>query len=518
MNAADSDSEIKSPTSLDEIQIGDKGQTIKLPTKNGKEKLGHRRVNTATGEVTYKKTSSSSISGAIQLGIAHSVGSLSKEPHRDILMQDFEFLEEVDFPSRGTTITPSHQHGDFRFQSIAPIGMRFFRDIFGISVESFLNSIAAEPLVEIGNPGASGSLFWVTHDDEFIIKTLQAKEADFLQRLLPGYYLNVQQNPRTLLPKFYGLYCVKMRGKHIRIVVMNNLLPRDVEMNWKYDLKGSTLKRTASSKERAKSSPTFKDLDFREHFPEGITLENDVYSALLKTLERDCTVLRSFKIMDYSFLMGIHVSDGKESGDTDSDKRPGSSRSSLQGSLVRKKNMKSFYKRNALYSTPTDMIFSGSSANLQQGFRVDMNWGGIPAKKVTGEPLVIYCGVIDILQCYKTLKKLEHRFKAIIYDGKTVSVHKPSYYSERFLKFLRSEVFRPAKSRPQLTIPPSIKEINDGSGDLPVDQPKKKPIDETDKGQVENSRQIKNKTEAANVQIAIKRDSSEEPQEQEDFF
>ena len=119
-------------------------------------------------------------------------------------MQDFEFLEEVDFPARGTTITPSHQHGDFRFQSIAPIGMRFFRDIFGISVESFLNSIAAEPLVEIGNPGASGSLFWVTHDDEFIIKTLQAKEADFLQRLLPGYYLNVQQNPRTLLPKFYG--------------------------------------------------------------------------------------------------------------------------------------------------------------------------------------------------------------------------------------------------------------------------------------------------------------------------
>ena len=67
------------------------------------------------------------------------------------------------------------------------------------------------------------------------------------------------------------------------------------------------------------------------------------------------------------------------------------------------------------------MIFSGSSANLQQGFRVDMNWGGIPARKVTGEPLVIYCGVIDILQCYKTLKKLEHRFKAIIYDGKTVS-------------------------------------------------------------------------------------------------
>ena len=64
--------------------------------------------------------------------------------------------------------------------------------------------------------------------------------------------------------KILGLYCVKTRGKHIRIVVMNNLLPRDVKMSWKYDLKGSTLKRTASEKERNKKSPTFKDLDFRK--------------------------------------------------------------------------------------------------------------------------------------------------------------------------------------------------------------------------------------------------------------
>jgi 1-phosphatidylinositol-4-phosphate 5-kinase len=39
------------------------------------------------------------------------------------------------------------------------------------------------------NPGASGSLFYLTADDEFIIKTVQKKEADFLKRLLPGYYM-----------------------------------------------------------------------------------------------------------------------------------------------------------------------------------------------------------------------------------------------------------------------------------------------------------------------------------------
>lgn len=66
-----------------------------LPTKNkGKEKkIGHRRVNKNTGEVTYKKTTSTSISGAIQLGIAHSVGQLSREPERDILLGFINFIK-----------------------------------------------------------------------------------------------------------------------------------------------------------------------------------------------------------------------------------------------------------------------------------------------------------------------------------------------------------------------------------------------------------------------------------------
>lgn len=50
-------------------------------------------------------------------------------------------------------------------------------------------SLVNEPLIELTNPGASGSLFYLTSDDEFIIKTVQHKEAKFLQRLLPGYYM-----------------------------------------------------------------------------------------------------------------------------------------------------------------------------------------------------------------------------------------------------------------------------------------------------------------------------------------
>merc|ERR1719346_737922 len=35
-------------------------------------------------------------------------------------------------------------------------------------------------------------------------------------------------------------------------------------------------------------------------------LESETYTALTRTIERDCRVLQSFKIMDYSLLLGVH--------------------------------------------------------------------------------------------------------------------------------------------------------------------------------------------------------------------
>lgn len=43
-----------------------------------------------------------------------------------------------------------------------------------------------------------------------------------------------------------------------------------------------------------------------EIHPDGILLEADTYTALIKTIQRDCRVLESFKIMDYSLLVAVH--------------------------------------------------------------------------------------------------------------------------------------------------------------------------------------------------------------------
>ncbi|XP_020720126.1 phosphatidylinositol 4-phosphate 5-kinase type-1 alpha isoform X12 [Bombus terrestris] len=432
-------------------------------------KIGHRRVGVG-GEITYKKIQTTQIMGSIQLGIQHAVGGLASKPERDLLMQDFMTVETTNFPSEGSNHTPAHHFSEFKFKNYAPIAFRYFRDLFGIQPDDFLMSMCSAPLRELSNPGASGSIFYLTDDDEFIIKTVQHKEGEFLQTLLPGYYMNLNQNPRTLLPKFFGLYCYRCNSKNVRLVAMNNLLPSSVKLHQKYDLKGSTYKRKASKSERSKSSPTYKDLDFMEHHPEGIFLEADTYSALVKTIQRDCRVLESFKIMDYSLLVGLHNLDqaarekaqeqrlsasaeeevgevgGESTALTQAEKER--EREDRIGASALNRSRSINRQRLVAHSTAMESI-QAESEPIDEEDDVPSP-GGIPARNARGERLLLFLGIIDILQSYRLKKKLEHTWKSMIHDGDTVSVHRPGFYAQRFQDFMAKTVF---KKIPSLDLP-----------------------------------------------------------------
>ncbi|XP_037043544.1 phosphatidylinositol 4-phosphate 5-kinase type-1 alpha isoform X12 [Bradysia coprophila] len=426
-------------------------------------KLGHRRIGEG-GQITYKKIETTQIMGSIQLGIQHTVGSLASKPKRDLLMMDFWELETISFPPEGSSLTPAHHYSEFRFKIYAPIAFRYFRDLFGIQPDDFMMSMCSSPLRELSNPGASGSIFYLTDDDEFIIKTVQHKEGEFLQKLLPGYYMNLNQNPRTLLPKFFGLYCFQCNSKNIRLIVMNNLLPSYVKMHLKYDLKGSTYKRKANKTERSKKSPTYKDLDFMEQHPNGIFLEADTYNALVKTIQRDCRVLESFKIMDYSLLVGVHNLDlafkekqAERMNPPQSPKSPREEESDLEdnfdpdhfithdrdererGATALNRSRSINRQRLVAHSTAMESIQAESEPIDEEE---DVPPGGIPARSEKGERLLLFIGIIDILQSYRLKKKLEHTFKSIIHDGDTVSVCRPSFYAQRFQDFMAKTVFR----------------------------------------------------------------------------
>ncbi|XP_054722009.1 phosphatidylinositol 4-phosphate 5-kinase type-1 alpha-like [Uloborus diversus] len=458
----------KTPLSAPPVTPG----TTALDRRKKEKKIGHRRVD-EEGLITFKKIYSSQIIGSISLGISHAVGGLASKPERDLLMLDFTIVESTAFPTDdllilaknltyvlffrdGSNITPAHHYSDFRFKSYAPVAFRYFRDLFGIQPDDFLYSLCNAPLRELSNPGASGSIFYVTDDDEFILKTVHHKEAEFLQKLLPGYYMNLNQNPRTLLPKFFGLYCYQCGGKNVRLVVMNNLLPSGIRLHEKYDLKGSTYKRKASKHERKKSSPTYKDLDFLERHIDGIYLEPDTYKALTNTIHRDCRVLESFKIMDYSLLVGIHNVDlakkekmetkrkEEEEGLAKISDESGESASPIQTAcargetgLARSKSINR--QRLAAFSTAMESI---QAEPLDEGDDDDVPPGGIPAKNAKGEHLLLFLGIIDILQSFRLAKRLEHTWKSMLHDGDTVSVHRPAFYAERFEKFMTKSVFR----------------------------------------------------------------------------
>lgn len=62
--------------------------------------------------------------------------------------------------------------------------------------------------------------------------------------------------------------------------------------------------------------------------------------------------------------------------------------------------------------------------------------------QLVGEPIgeyyevVLFFGIIDILQDYDISKKLEHAYKSIQYDPTSISAVDPRQYSRRFRDFI----------------------------------------------------------------------------------
>lgn len=50
--------------------------------------------------------------------------------------------------------------------------------------------------------------------------------------------------------------------------------------------------------------------------------------------------------------------------------------------------------------------------------------------------VLLYFGIIDIFQNYNVIKRLEHAYKSIQYDSKSISAVNPKVYSSRFQDFL----------------------------------------------------------------------------------
>lgn len=176
---------------------------------------------------------------------------------------------------------------------------RRLRVAAGISQEQFLASMCSKPFLggEKEASGKSGSLFLRSHDERFLLKTIEEHEFDVLREILPNYVLYLEDNKASLLCPFYGAYSLTVAGAALRVVVMANVL-RGHKPSEIYDLKGTTEDRWVDPTVHS----VLKDNNFA---PYTMMFDKDRCMNLRQAICNDAEFLESLGIMDYSLLVAV---------------------------------------------------------------------------------------------------------------------------------------------------------------------------------------------------------------------
>jgi len=447
----------------------------------------HRATCPETGVTTYKNHPSDELQADVKRGLGASLEAVrvACRASRPLTREDCERREiVVDDPFEG-----------FKFKAAAPRAFAHLRELFGVSDAEYMQSICGEDdLIELSTPGKSGAVFFKTADGRFIIKTVSKVESKFLRSILFDYTGHIKdmaqsRRLRTLLPHFYDLVHIDTaQGRNIRLVVMNNLRPSGVCVHETYDLKGSSVGRWATEREKAAAGGcVLKDLDFER----PLHVSRDDHELIREQLEADSAFLRRQGVVDYSLLCMLHFrhrrgheprlaqltpdaaaaegGDGNGDGDDDNDVKSSTSASTLRSGAMshsdgsslsgastvqRDSSAASESFRRQVCNTDASIIkalHSGvASATASDGL-VDESPpslrginGMLEATTADGEAIVVYCGVIDMLQQWRLRKMTEHTLKSAYYlrSSNGVSVVPPGAYTDRFVQQLLAK-FRP---------------------------------------------------------------------------
>ncbi|OIW19297.1 hypothetical protein TanjilG_20422 [Lupinus angustifolius] len=412
----------------------------------------------------------------LQLGIRYTVGKITPVPAREVRSSDFggRAMIKMYFPKEGSQRTPPHYSIDFYWKDYCPMVFRNLREMFKLDAAEYMMSICGDSgLRDISSPGKSGSIFYLSQDERFVIKTLKKSELKFLLNMLPKYYNHVGKYENTLITKFFGLHRITLRGgKKVRFVVMGNMFCTELHIHRRYDLKGSSQGR-CTHKDKINSHTTLKDLDLKYEFQMDIKLRE----SLLNQISIDCKFLESQHIIDYSLLLGLHFRapenlkalaelpgpmqrpDSLPSGD---DVKQGEQLIIPKGLLLVAHepsfvdttpgpHIRGKLKAHSIGDMEVDLLLPGT-ARLRVQLGVNMPAQAISKvdeDKVDASEVelfevydvVLYMGIIDILQEYNMKKKIEHACKSLRFDPMTISVVEPKIYAQRFINFFHKKVF-----------------------------------------------------------------------------
>ncbi|XP_057249269.1 phosphatidylinositol 4-phosphate 5-kinase 4 [Beta vulgaris subsp. vulgaris] len=401
---------------------GTPGRPLRIP------KVGKKQ-----GEIITKGHKNYDLMLNLQLGIRHAVGRPAPQTSFDLKSSAFDPKEKVwtKFPSEGSKYTPPHNSCEFKWKDYCPLVFRALRKLFKVDAADYMLSICGnEALRELSSPGKSGSFFYLSSDDRYMIKTMKKSEVKVLLRMLSAYYNHVRSFENTLVTKFFGLHCVKLTGtiqKKVRFIIMGNLFCTEHTIHRRFDLKGSSLGRsTDKPEEELDASTILKDLDLNFIF----RLQKAWFQDFCRQVDRDCEFLEQERIMDYSLLVGLHFREASKAGDL----IPSGARTPIGGPRLSRVDMDQLLIDPAWWASVRLGI--NMPARVERAAR--RIEGETQILEPTGEfyDVVMFFGIIDILQDYDISKKLEHAYKAMQYDATSISAVDPKLYSKRFRDFI----------------------------------------------------------------------------------
>ncbi len=389
---------------------GSSGSTGSSESQSPRMKLYVRDCNFVLSFELPRTIQSSSIVNAVTTGT-----TTGAESDMSLLLQDYVIVRPL---------TSSHQHQQklvygksLVFKDYAPMIFRSLRTRFGISEQEYAMSLGIEQvlgnllvgrlstLTEKMTDGKSGNFFFYSPNGQYLCKTISAGELETFLRILPKYYNHMcRYSADTLLTRYYGLHCLN----ETIFVVMANVFQTSHQMDCIFDLKGSTIGRSAfqsadqciKANSETLKSKVLKDLDWMA-LEKKLTL-GDMSGKFLHQLTLDTKLLEECDIIDYSLLVGMRK---------------------LNASEVQRQQSNAFQQQ--------DNNKAAASLPFHQQFE-----GGI----LCGDT-VFYLGIIDTLIEYGVRKKMEHNLKSLYYgDGNGISVTDPKNYATRFLAFLHTQV------------------------------------------------------------------------------
>uniref|UniRef100_A0A1I8JK46 1-phosphatidylinositol-5-phosphate 4-kinase n=2 Tax=Macrostomum lignano TaxID=282301 RepID=A0A1I8JK46_9PLAT len=377
------------------------------------------------------------LKSVIMWGISYSFEQLNHVNKRTMLLPD-DFKSYLKVKVDNHLFNKDNMPSRFQFKEYCPLVFADLRAKFGVADSAdLLSSWTKRQPHWDSSLGRADARFLCTQNRRYVLRLITCEEVEQVHQVLQAYHgYIVECSAATLLPQYLAMYRATVEDTDYYLLMMRCVFNPRYKIHRKYDLKGSTIDREASEKERSKELPTYKDVDFvtaRECIEVGPAEK----ARLMSTLRADVDFLQRENLMDYSLLVGVHdrsrlgedeAVDGApcdldEAGEADADGADSEA-------------------EEAAAAAAGATVSAGDDDDEEEAALVAPSEESFAVTSASGQ-CVYFISIISILTKYGVRKRTAQTYKSMKHGSSSenqLSTVRPEVYARRFLEFIEASM------------------------------------------------------------------------------